>query len=301
MTSRVVLVTGAAHGIGLAIARRMAADGDAVAVVDRDRSAADLAAGALVAGGATAVAVVADLSLPEAPTVVAAEVAERLGPVGLLVNNVADHGERVPFSEVERSRWDRILSTNVSAAAYLSLAVAPGMASAGGGVIVNLLAIQEHLPAPTYVPYVTTKGAMAALTRALAVELAPMAIRVCGVAPGMVASDSTTAALSEAAHGVAAPGSGSVAPAPAGQPPGSVGAASAQGASGVPTLLGRMGLPEEVAAAVAFLASDQASYITGASIRVDGGRALSRQPDPLQTLARRTQPDGSPPPSPPAW
>ena len=283
--ARVALVTGAAHGIGLAIAQRLAADGDAVAVVDRDGAAAELVAGRLVASGAAAIAVVADLSSPDAPQAVAGEVAERLGPVGLLVNNVADHGERVPFTEVARSRWDRILSTNVSAAAYLSLAVAPGMASAGGGVIINLLAIQEHLPAPTYVPYVTTKGAMAALTRALAVELAPMGIRVCGVAPGMVASDSTTAALSEAARDV-------VRPEPAGAAEAGVAAApvpGGQGAGGVPTLLGRMGLPQEVAAAVSFLASDQASYITGASIRVDGGRALSRQPDPLQTLARRTQ------------
>lgn len=272
--ARVALVTGAAHGIGAAIARRLAAGGDAVAVVDRDEAGAEELAGSLRDAGVAAVAVAADLADPEAPEAVVATVDRHLGAVTVLVNNVADHGERVPLREVPRQRWDRILATNVSAAAYLASAAVPGMVAAGGGVVVNLLAIQEHLPAPTYVPYVTTKGALAALTRALAVELSPMGIRVCGVAPGMVASDSTSGALSEAGRAVPGAADGTV-----------------------PTLLGRMGRPEDVAAAVAFLASDEASYVTGASLRVDGGRALSRRPDPLQALARRTDapsPPGGP-------
>lgn len=331
--SRVAVVTGAAHGIGRAIARRLADDGYAVAVVDRDAEAAEETARFIVATGGAAAALAADLSSAEAPELVIGQVHEQMGAVGLLVNNVADHGERVPFAAVTRARWDQILATNVSTAAFLSQAVAPQMAEAGGGVIVNLLAIQEHLPAPTYVPYVTTKGALAALTRALAVELAPFGIRVCGVAPGMVASDSTATALAQAAasrqagaplrSGVGAAPAASPPPAPAPAPhdrapaPGPPGAPPAPAPPGppaesdpngaarsreagaeadtsalpVPTLLGRMGSPDEIAAAVSFLASDQAAYITGASIRVDGGRALSRLPDPLATLANATGSD----------
>ena len=314
--SPVAVVTGAAHGIGLAIAHRLAVDGYTVAVVDRDTAAAEHAASQITAGGGAAVAFAADLSSSEAPDLVIDRVHERLGPVKVLVNNVADHGERVPFAEVPRARWDQILATNVSAAAYLVRGVAPDMAADGGGVVVNLLAIQEHLPAPTYVPYVTTKGAMAALTRALAVELAPLGIRVCGVAPGMVASDSTATALAEAAADVAsratsgsqcdpvagpdAAGEAGLAPGQPGGLPNGDNAATGSGslAVAVPTLLGRMGLPEEIAAAVSFLVSDQAAYITGASLRVDGGRALSRLPDPLAALAQRTSHDRSSPPPP---
>jgi len=267
---RVAVVTGAGRGIGRAIAMRLAKGGDVVAVVDIQRDAAEQAVRDIETAGGRAVALVADLSEVEAPKQVIDQIHMLVGPVKVLVNNVADHGERVGFGEVTRSTWDRILATNVAAAAFLAQAVAADMAAAGGGVIVNLLAIQEHLPAPTYVPYVTSKGALAALTRALAVELAPMSIRVCGVAPGMVSSDSTEAALA-AAGGSADAGVG----------------AQAQVAPPAPTLVGRMGSPDDIAGAVAFLASPEAAYITGASLRVDGGRILSRHPDPLATLENR--------------
>lgn len=268
---RVAIVTGAGGGIGRAIAVRLGRDGVDVAVVDIDAAGAHQTVQAIEDAGGTAAAVVRDLAHASAPEAILEEVNRKLGAVGLLVNNAANQGERIGFLDVSREAWGAVIGTNVTAAAFLAQLVAPGMADQGGGVIVNILAIQEHLPAPTYVAYVTSKGALSALTRALAVEFAPLGIRVCGVAPGMVASPSTAEALERAGHGQSSGG-------------------DAPDALVAPTLLGRMGAPEDIAAAVAFLASDEARYITGASLRVDGGRTLSRRPDPLADLADRTLP-----------
>jgi NAD(P)-dependent dehydrogenase (short-subunit alcohol dehydrogenase family) len=232
---------------------------------------------AIEASGGVASAFEADLADSDAPHNVVRHVEEQLGGVGLLVNNVADHGERVPFEAVERNTWDRILSTNVTAAAFLSQAAVSRMRLAGGGVIVNVLAVQDQLPVPTYVPYVTSKGALAALTRALAVELAPCGIRVCGVAPGLIASDSMLTVLAHV---------GQRQESVAGHTSDDDRVSGYMGLRGAPAanLLGRMGSPEDIAAAVAFLASSEAAYVTGATLTVDGGRLLSRRPDPLYGL-----------------
>lgn len=261
----VALVTGAGGGIGAAIARQLAAASASVAVVDRDADSADATVNAIVATGGRAVAIVADISRPEQRRQLVGDVVAGLGEVDILVNNAADHGVRHRFLDVTEAEWERILATNLTATAFLAQAVAPGMARRGGGAIVNLAAIQAALPVPTYASYVATKGGIISLTRALAVELSPHGIRVNAIAPGAIASGSTVDAL-----------------AASGDPTGSA-----------PTLLGRMGTVEEVANACVFLASDAASFVTGTMLVVDGGRSLSREPDPFATFGTLTRADTS--------
>lgn len=260
LDGRVAFVTGAGSGIGADIARRMAHAGAAVAVVDRNGDAAAATAASIEADGGRACAVVADLSVASERRFALDEAVSKLGNVDVLVNNAADHGTRHDFLEVDDEEWDRVLATNLTATAMLCQAVAASMAQRRNesGVIINLAAIQVSLPLPTYVSYAATKGGIVSLTKALAVELGPLGIRVNAVAPGAVASGSTRVAM-----------------ATAGNP---------DGAS--PTLLGRMGTGDDVASVCVFLASQAASFVTGAVVVVDGGRSLSRQADPLSDLSR---------------
>lgn len=269
-TGLTALVTGAAGGIGLAICQRFAMEGARVLMSDLDGARLTAAAEALRQQGGEVAAMVADLANKNERDQLVPALLRRWGRLDILINNAAFHGARQAFLDAAEEEFEQIFLVNVMAAAALCRAAAKVMAAQGTGAIVNIGSIQAKLPVPSYAAYVASKGAIAALTRALAVELAPDGIRVNAVLPGVIATDSFREALE------------------AGKTPQNTSQNTPQNTP-VAALLARQGEAGEVAAAVAFLASGEAAFITGAALAVDGGRSISRRPDPLeQSFGNRT-------------
>ncbi|HYV15676.1 MAG TPA: glucose 1-dehydrogenase [Conexibacter sp.] len=242
---RVALVTGATGGIGAETARRLAAEGARVLLTGRNVAEGERIAAEL---GASASFVPGDLTDPDCPNALAAMALERHGRLDLLVNNAAlDHiGDllRTPLEEVRE-----LFEVNVFAALTMLQAAGRAMAAqGGGGAIVNVTSRLASIGVPTMSLYGASKGALLALTRAAAVELAPLGIRVNAVAPGMTRTPLYDAWLAQ--HD---------------DPQAVDHATSAK----VPQ--GRLAEPAEVAAAIAYLGSAEAAHVTGASLPVDGG------------------------------
>lgn len=239
---RVVVITGAAQGIGAAIARRLAAEGACVQIVDRDP----------VLGARTAAAI-SGATFIEADVANASEVAaavdaivQRCSHVDVLVNNAAT-ANNTPFLELTVEEFDRVIAVNLRSQFVLGQMVARAMIASGtAGSIVNLSSMTARLGVATQAAYAASKGAVESLTRVMAVALADSNIRVNAVAPGTTVTPMVASFLAEKPH------------------------LRSQMLSRTP--LGRLGDPEEIAAAVAFLASDDASYFTGQVLYPDGGR-----------------------------
>jgi NAD(P)-dependent dehydrogenase (short-subunit alcohol dehydrogenase family) len=229
---RVALVTGANTGIGLAIAERLLADGYALGFATRSRKYQEIYE--RLAAQGTVEWVVGDLSDPAVPARLVAETAAALGGLDVLVNNAGLTLSK-PALELTAEDFDAVFSVDVRGA-FLASQAAAGAMGEQGGVIVNITSVHEHVPRPGFAVYAPAKAALGMLTRSLALELAP-AVRVVSVAPGAIATERNVEAggLTEE----------------------------------IP--LGRPGTPEDVAAAVSFLVSDAASYVTGTSYLVDGG------------------------------
>ena len=215
-----------------------------------------------------------DLADPTKVSGVVKASVEALGRVDMLVNNAATLGPLKAALDLELADWRSVMDTNLTGTFLLSQATARQMIAQGsGGAIVNMLTIQTEVPLPNYSAYVASKGGLASLTRALAIELSPHGIRVNGVAAGSV----YTPTVHEARGGKAAEFDE--------RRPDAISDELDKTAA---TVVGRFGRPSDIARVVAFLASKDASFVAGEIIRADGGRILSRKPDPIATPRDRT-------------
>jgi NAD(P)-dependent dehydrogenase (short-subunit alcohol dehydrogenase family) len=240
---RVALITGAGSGIGAATARRFAAEGGRVAVLDRDAEAAT----ALAEGLPEAQAVACDVADATAVREAVAAVLARFGRLDAVVN-AAGHVVAAPIEAVPEADFARMLSVHVTGTFLVCQAALPAL-SDSGGAIVNLASIAALVGRPNIAAYAASKGAVLAMSRQFAVDFAAHGVRVNCVAPGPVRTAMTEGFA--AARGE------------------SWDAGAARMAKGVP--LGRVGSAEEVAGPICFLLSDDASYLTGGCLVPDGG------------------------------
>lgn len=241
---RGVLVTGGGSGIGKAAAQRFAAEGARVMINGRDpRRVAAALAELEQCGSVTGVA--ADTSRDDDVAMLVAEAMMRLGHIDVLVNSAGIDGAGASSLDLTSDSWRRVLEVNLTGPFLMARAVARHMAAAGGGAIVNVASLNGLAAEPNFADYNSSKGGLVMLTRSLALDLVGHGIRVNAVCPGYILTPMTEAYANDVAV-----------------------------AAGIRTAIpmGRFGAPEEVAAAIAFLASDDASYITGELLVVDGGR-----------------------------
>jgi NAD(P)-dependent dehydrogenase (short-subunit alcohol dehydrogenase family) len=248
-TTRVALVTGGGSGMGQATSLRFARDGMAVGVLDINEDAAAAVAAQIRQAGGRALALQADVSDKAQVAAAVARLREELGPVAVLVNNAAIE-EFCPFSEITEGSWDRHLAVNLKSLYIVTQAVLPDMEAAGWGRIINISGFGAQLSAPNMAHYFASKGGVISLTRGLAAEMGAKGITVNSVSPGFIDTPMSRRAI--------AGGKFPVAP------------EVIYGAYPIP----RMGRPEEIAAACAFLASDDAGYITAQTLGVNGGASV---------------------------
>ena len=239
---RIALVTGASRGIGRAIATELAREGRAVCVnyLERRDAAEDLVR-RLRAEGCQAMAVQADVADRRAVEAMVRAVEDAWGPVDLLVNNAGISHQGL-FQDTSDELWDRTLAVNLTGARNAIQAVLPAMLSEKRGCIVNISSIWGLRGASCEVAYACSKAAIVGLTRSLALEVAPSGIRVNAVAPGCIETDMVRVLGEETRTMLVEE-----------------------------TPLGRLGTPEDIAHAVAFLASEKASFLTGQILTADGG------------------------------
>lgn len=249
LAGRRALVTGGSSGIGYSTAQRLAAQGAAVAVnyVGGADSANELA-DQIKSDGGSAVAVAGDVSNEEQVTAMFEQAVAVLGgPIDLLVNNA---GIEAPFQLIDMplDQWNKVLAVNLTGAFLCSRAVARGLINAKTpGVIVNMSSVHEVIPWPTFSHYCASKGGMKLFGQTIARELAPHGIRVVMIAPGAILTPINQDLIDHPEKRAAVEGE-------------------------IP--LGRMGNPEEIAAAVAWVTGPDANYITGTTLFVDGGMTL---------------------------
>ena len=247
MAERTAVITGGASGIGLAIAERLAADGNAVALFDRDGQAATDAAAKIDATGGSAIGVEVDVTDRAQIDAGVEEVRARLGAPTILVNSAGLDGFQ-SFLKIDLETWQRVIDVNLTGTFQVCQAVVPDMIAAGWGRIVNISSSSAQSGQPLMTHYVAAKAGVIGLTKALALELGPKGITVNTIPPGFIDTPMLRRAESK----------------------GFLGGGVEEHAAKTP--MRRAGLPEDIAATCAFLVRDEAGYITGQVIGVNGGR-----------------------------
>ncbi len=251
LQSKVAVVTGAASGIGREIARLFAQEGARVVAVDRDASGVEDTAQAIRLAGGEALALAVDIASPDQVEGMVNRTVEHYGRIDILCNNAGLDQPVVPVAEMDIELWDRIMAVNVRGTFLCSRFVLPVMIEARAGSIVNVASDLGYVVVPGLGAYCSSKGAVLQLTRVLAAENGPYNIRVNALCPTMI--DTPMAHRTLATH-----------PNPE--------AWLKEIETGVP--LRRIGTAEDVASAALFLASDEAGFISGVCLPVDGGRTV---------------------------
>lgn len=237
-----VVVTGAAGGLGRAFAEAFAREGARVVVADINLTGAEETARAI---GAAAIAAQVDVTSQASTTALAALAAERLGGIDVLVNNAAIYAglERKGFESIDEAMWDRVMAVNVKGPWQMTRAVAPHLRAAGRGAVINVSSATVMSGSPEWLHYVSSKGAVIAMTRALARELGDDRVTVNALAPGFTLTEASLGLMENAAsYGVT------------------------RGA------IKRAAGSDDMVGAALFLASPLASFITGQTLVIDGGR-----------------------------
>ena len=257
LSGRVAIVTGGGRGIGRAIALRFAAEGAAVLVSARTEADVKGVADEIIARGGKSAWLAGDVSREAECAAIVAETEKRFGPVSVLVNNAGVYGPVKPIEEITPEEWDGVMATNLRGAFLMTRQVLPGMYARKSGAIVNISSVAAKAAFSWGSPYTTSKAGLLGLTRVAAAEAARRGVRVNAICAGPVIETemwkSLCNSLAERRH---------IAP-------------DEQLKQSLNGLLQGRGLKEEeIAAVAAFLASEEASAITGQSINVDGGAAF---------------------------